>query len=135
MRVNSGTYPETGAGAGVADSASCALNGIDHVEFYVGNAKQAAYFYRAAFGFQLAAYSGPDTGTRDRASYVLKQGNIRLVLTTPLRPESDIADHILRHGDSVKCIALEVDDAEEAWRETTAHGARSASEPATHRDQ
>jgi 4-hydroxyphenylpyruvate dioxygenase len=104
------------------------LNGTDYVEFYVGNAKQAAYFYRAAFGFGLAAYRGPENGTRDRASYVLKQGKIRLVLTTPLSG-GPIADHIARHGDGVKDIALWVDDAESAWLATTSRGARSVSEP------
>lgn len=110
------------------------LNGTDHVEFYVGNARQAAYFYRSALGFRLAAYRGPETGTRDRASYVLAQGKIRLVLTTPLEPEHPIADHIRLHGDGVRDIALWVDDAEAAWRATTARGARSVRDPETLRD-
>ena len=105
------------------------LNGTDYVEFYVGNAKQAAYFYRAAFGMRLVAYAGPETGLRDRASYVVQQGKIRLVLTTPLRPGNAVADHIARHGDGVKDIALWVDDALSAWRETTKRGARSVREP------
>ena len=105
------------------------LNGTDHVEFYVGNARQAAYFYRAAFGMSLVAYSGPETGKRDRASYVLQQGKIRFVLTTPLRPEGSIADHVHRHGDGVRDVALWVDDAAHSWRETTARGARSVREP------
>jgi 4-hydroxyphenylpyruvate dioxygenase len=110
------------------------LNGTDYVEFYVGNARQAAHFYRTAFGFRLAAYRGPETGTRDRASYVLVQNKIRFVLTTPLTPEHPISDHIKLHGDGVRDIALWVDDAESAWRETTKRGARSVREPETLRD-
>lgn len=105
------------------------LNGTDYVEFYVGNARQAAYYYRAAFGMTLVAYAGPETGLRDRASYVVQQGKIRLMLTTPLRPGNAIADHIAKHGDGVKDIALWVDDAVSAWRETTRRGARSVREP------
>ena len=111
------------------------LNGTDYVEFYVGNARQAAHFYRSAFGFRLAAYRGPETGTRDRASYVLVQNKIRFVLTTPLQPEHPIVDHIRKHGDGVRDIALWVDDAESAWRETTQRGAHSVREPETLRDQ
>ena len=110
------------------------INGTDHVHFYVGNARQAAYFYRAAFGFRLLAYCGPETGVRDRSSYVLAQNKIRFVLTTPLRPDHPIGDHIRRHGDGVKDIALWVDDAEAAWRETTARGAVSVRDPETLRD-
>src|SRR3982751_6965 len=88
------------------------LNGIDHVEFYVGNAKQAAYFYRAAMGMQLVAYAGPENGVRDRASYLLEQNKIRFVLTTALHPDNDIAAHVNLHGDGVHDIALSVDDAE-----------------------
>jgi 4-hydroxyphenylpyruvate dioxygenase len=110
------------------------LNGTDYVEFYVGNARQAAYYYRAAFGFSLSAYLGPETGTRDRASYVITQNKIRFVLTTPLEPEHAIAQHVRLHGDGVRDIALWVDDAESAWRETTARGARSVREPETLRD-
>jgi 4-hydroxyphenylpyruvate dioxygenase len=110
------------------------LNGTDHLEFYVGNARQAAHFYRTAFGFELVAYRGPETGSRDRASYVLVQNKIRFVLTTPLQPEHPIAAHIQKHGDGVRDIALWVDDAESAWRETTARGARSVREPETLRD-
>ena len=106
------------------------LKGTDHAEFYVGNARQSAYFYRAAFGMQLVAYSGPETGQRDRASYVVQQGKIRFVLTTSLRPDTYIADHVARHGDGVRVIALEVDDARSAWKETTSRGARSIAEPA-----
>jgi 4-hydroxyphenylpyruvate dioxygenase len=111
------------------------LKGTDHVEFYVGNARQAAYFYRAAFGMKLVAYSGPETGQRDRASYVVQQGKIRFVLTTALRPGSYIAEHVERHGDGVRVIALEVDDARSAWRETTSRGARSVAEPAETSDE
>jgi 4-hydroxyphenylpyruvate dioxygenase len=110
------------------------LNGTDHVEFYVGNARQAAYYYRAAFGFRLAAYRGPETGTRESASYVLAQNKIRLVFTTPLAPEHPASEHVRMHGDGVRDVALWVDDAESAWRETTKRGARSVREPATLRD-
>jgi 4-hydroxyphenylpyruvate dioxygenase len=105
------------------------LKGTDHVEFYVGNARQAAYYYRAALGMSLVAYSGPETGQRDRASYVVQQGKVRFVFTTSLRPGSYIADHVAKHGDGVRVIALEVDDARAAWMETTARGARSVAEP------
>jgi len=110
------------------------LNGTDHVEFYVGNAKQAAYYYRAAFGMKLIAYSGPETGMRDRASYVLQQGKIRFVLTTPLTPGNAIAEHIKLHGDGVREIALWVDDAESAFRETTRRGAKPVLEPTVFKD-
>jgi 4-hydroxyphenylpyruvate dioxygenase len=105
------------------------LNGTDHIEFYVGNARQAAYFYRAAFGMSLVAYAGPETGRRDRASYVLQQGKVRFVLTTALRSDSEIAQHVHRHGDGVRAIALWVDDARSAWLETTSRGAKSVREP------
>jgi 4-hydroxyphenylpyruvate dioxygenase len=111
------------------------LNGTDHVEFYVGNARQAAYFYRAGFGMRLIAYAGPETGLRDRASYVLEQGKIRFVLTTPLRPDSEIAEHVRRHGDGVRDIALWVDDARQAWKETVRRGARSVREPVELKDE
>ena len=111
------------------------IEGVDHVEFYVGNAKQAAYFYRSAFGFRLIAYRGPETGTRDRASYILEQNRIRFVLTTPLYPTGEIADHVLRHGDGVKSIALTVPDAQEAWVQTTTRGAEGAEAPASLRDE
>ncbi|MCU1236917.1 MAG: 4-hydroxyphenylpyruvate dioxygenase, partial [Candidatus Solibacter sp.] len=110
------------------------LNGTDYVEFYVGNARQSAHYYRTAFGFRLTAYRGPETGTRDRASYVLVQDKIRLVLTTPLQPEGEISEHVRLHGDGVRDVALWVDDAEAAWRETTTRGARSVREPETLRD-
>jgi 4-hydroxyphenylpyruvate dioxygenase len=105
------------------------LRGTDHVEFYVGNARQAAYFYRAAFGMKLVAYAGPETGRRDRASYVLQQGKVRFVLTTPLRSDTEIAAHIAKHGDGVRAIALWVDDARKSWEETTKRGGRSVEEP------
>jgi 4-hydroxyphenylpyruvate dioxygenase len=111
------------------------LNGTDYIEFYVGNARQAAYYYRSAFGFRLTAYRGPETGSRDAASYVVTQNKIRFVLTTPLAPEHAIADHIRVHGDGVRDIALWVDDAESAWRETTKRGAKSVREPQTLRDE
>jgi 4-hydroxyphenylpyruvate dioxygenase len=111
------------------------LNGTDYIEFYVGNARQAAYYYRAAFGFRLTAYRGPETGTRDAASYVITQNKIRFVLTTPLSPEHPIAEHIRKHGDGVRDIALWVDDAEAAWRESTSRGARSIREPQTLQDE
>ncbi|PWT98492.1 MAG: 4-hydroxyphenylpyruvate dioxygenase, partial [Terriglobia bacterium] len=101
---------------------------------YVGNARQSAHYYRTAFGFRWSAYRGPETGTRDRASYVLVQNKIRLVLTTPLDPDHPIATHIKLHGDGVRDIALWVDDAESAWRETTRRGAHSVREPETLRD-
>lgn len=111
------------------------INGTDYIEFYVGNAKQASYYYRTAFGFQLIAYSGPETGIRDRASYVLKQGKIRLILTTPMHPGNDISMHVEKHGDGVKVLALWVDDAEKAWKETTSRGAKSHQEPTTLKDE
>ncbi len=111
------------------------LNGTDYVEFYVGNARQAAYFYRSAFGFRLMAYQGPETGVRDRASYVVMQDKIRFVLTTALTPGHAIDEHVRQHGDGVHDIALWVDDAESAWRETTQRGARSVRAPETLRDQ
>ena len=111
------------------------LRGTDHVEFYVGNARQAAYFYRAAFGMKLVAYAGPETGRRDRASYVVQQGKVRFVLTTPLRADSPIAEHIARHGDGVRSIALWVDDARKSWEETTQRGAVSAEEPRVLEDE
>ena len=111
------------------------LNGTDYVEFYVGNAKQAAYYYRAAFGMKLVAYRGPETGTRDRVSYVVQQNKIRFVLTTPLRPDHAIAEHVHLHGDGVHEIALWVDDAESAYRETTRRGARGVQPPATSSDE
>lgn len=105
------------------------LNGTDHVHFYVGNAKQAAYFYRTAFGMELVAYAGPETGIRDRASYVLQQGKIRFVLSTALLADHEIAAHVARHGDGVKDVALWVDNSALAFDETVRRGARPVMEP------
>jgi 4-hydroxyphenylpyruvate dioxygenase len=105
------------------------LNGTDHIEFYVGNAKQSAYYYQAAFGYKLVAYAGPETGLRDRTSYVLQQGKIRLVLTTSLDPSSEISEHVRKHGDGVKVLALWVDDARQAYEATISRGAKSHSAP------
>lgn len=105
------------------------LLGTDHIELYVGNAKQASLYYQHCFGFSLVAYAGPETGQRDRVSYVLQQGKIRLVLTTALRPDSPIAAHVTKHGDGVKVLALWVDDATKAFQETTRRGAEPASPP------
>jgi 4-hydroxyphenylpyruvate dioxygenase len=105
------------------------LEGTDYVEFYVGNAKQAAHYYMSAFGFQALAYAGPETGLRDRASYAVRQHKLTLVLTTPVRPDNVIADHIYKHGDGVKSLSLRVNDATSAWEETTKRGAKSYMEP------
>ena len=105
------------------------LNGIDHVEFWVGNARQAAAYYRALWGFTPVAFSGLETKVRDRASYVMVQNDIRFVFTAPLTPDGEIADHVRAHGDGVHDIAFAVDDVEAAWRETTTRGAVSALAP------
>ena len=105
------------------------LDGIDHIEFWVGNAKQAAHYYRALWGFTPVAYAGLETGVRDRSSFVMVQNDIRLVLTAPIGPEGEIAEHVARRGDGVHDIAFAVADVESAWRETTARGAESALEP------
>lgn len=112
------------------------LLGTDYVELYVGNAKQAAHYYKTAFGFQSLAYAGLETGMTDRTSYVLVQNKIRLVLTTPMpgKDNQDIFEHITKHGDGVKVIALWVDDATKAWKETTARGAKSYFEPMVEKD-
>jgi 4-hydroxyphenylpyruvate dioxygenase len=107
------------------------LQGTDYVEFYVGNAKQAAHFYKTAFGFQSLAYSGPETGNKEKVSYVVRSNKLTFVFTTALRPEHLVAEHVHLHGDGVKVLALRVDDAAGAWRETTLRGARSAMEPTT----
>lgn len=109
--------------------------GTDHLEFYVGNAKQAAYFYQSVFGFKLIAYSGPETAVRDKASYVLQQGKVRFVLTTSLKPDSEIAEHVKKHGDGVKVLALTVEDAELAFNETLKRGAQPAFELKTLEDE
>ena len=111
------------------------LLGTDYVEFYVGNAKQAAHFYKTAFGFQTYAYKGLETGSRDSVSYVLKQDKIKLVLTSPLNSKSPINDHIVKHGDGVKVVALWVEDARSAYDETTKRGAKSYMEPTVEKDE
>ena len=112
------------------------LLGTDYVEFYVGNAKQAAHFYKTALGFQPLAYAGLETGMKDRTSYVVVQDKIRLVFTTPISSENkDIHNHIEKHGDAVKVIAIWVDDAAKAWQETTSRGAESYLEPVTEKDE
>jgi len=111
------------------------INGTDHIELYVGNAKQAAHFYKTAFGFQSLAYAGPETGVRDVASYVLQQGKIRLVLTTPLNSKHPFSEHIIKHGDGVKMLALWVDDAYQAFEETVKRGAKVYMQPKTVTDE
>jgi len=111
------------------------INGTDYVELYVGNAKQAAHYYKTAFGFQSFAYCGLETGNKAYCSYVVAQDKIRLVLTTPFDPESEISDHIRRHGDGVKVIALWVDDARKAFEETTKRGAVAVMEPTVFSDE
>lgn len=111
------------------------LLGTDYVEFYVGNAKQAAHFYKTAFGFQSLAYKGLETGSKNQVSYVLKQDKIRLVLTTPLNSKSSINEHIVKHGDGVKVIALWVEDAKKAYQETINRGAKSYMEPVVETDE
>jgi 4-hydroxyphenylpyruvate dioxygenase len=118
----------------VAEEDFLPLHGTDYIEFYVGNAKQAAHFYKTAFGFHSLAYSGPETGTKDRASYAIRQNNITFVLTTPLRPNHSVADHHHKHGDGVKVLALTVDDATSAWKETTKRGGKSYMKPTTLKD-
>jgi 4-hydroxyphenylpyruvate dioxygenase len=110
------------------------LQGTDYVEFYVGNAKQAAHFYKTAFGFQSLAYAGPETGLKDRVSYVIRQNKLTFVLTTPLKTGNDMANHIYLHGDGVKVLALKVEDATSAWEETTKRGGRSYLQPTTLKD-
>ena len=111
------------------------LNGTDHVEFYVGNAKQSAYYYQHAWGYKLVAYSGPETGVRDRASYVLQQNKVRLVLTTSLQPDSDITRHQAKHGDGVKFLSIWVDDATQSFEETVKRGAKPYMEPTRFEDE
>lgn len=111
------------------------LNGTDYVELYVGNAKQAVHYYKNAFGFQDLAYGGLETGLKDRASYVLQQDKIRLVLTTPLVEGGPINEHLSKHGDGVRVVALWVDDATKSWEETTSRGAKSFMEPTTEEDE
>src|ERR1051326_2467716 len=104
------------------------LLGIDHVEYYVGNARQAAYYYSKAFGFHVTAYAGPETGVRDRASWVVEQGDARYVFTGAMSPDSFIAKHAFEHGDGVRDVALRVPDATHAWEEATRRGAESVAE-------
>ena len=111
------------------------LLGTDYIEFIVGNAKQAAHFYKTAFGFQSHAYKGLETGCTDYASYVIKQDKIRIVLTTPLHQDSWMNDHLSKHGDGVKVVALWVDDAKKSWEETTKRGAKSYMEPTIEKDE
>jgi len=111
------------------------LEGTDYVEFYVGNAKQAAHYYMSAFGFQALAYAGPETGIKDKVSYAVRQHKLTFVLTTPLKPGNEIADHVYKHGDGVKALALRVSDAANAWKETIKRGAHSAMEPMTVTDE
>jgi 4-hydroxyphenylpyruvate dioxygenase len=110
------------------------LLGTDHIEFYVGNAKQAAHYYITAFGFRPCAYAGPETGIKDRASYVVKQNKLTFVLTSSIRNNTPIADHVYKHGDGVKILALLVDDAARSWKETTRRGADSYLEPTVLKD-
>ncbi|MEI2756902.1 MAG: 4-hydroxyphenylpyruvate dioxygenase [Chitinophagaceae bacterium] len=111
------------------------LHGTDYVEFYVGNAKQAAHFYKTAFGFQSLAYAGPETGIKDKVSYAIRQNKLTFVLTTPLRANNAIADHIYKHGDGVKVLALKVEDARSAFEETTKRGGKSYLEPVVLNDE
>src|SRR5665647_1018158 len=111
------------------------LLGTDYVEFYVGNAKQAAHYYKTAFGFQSLAYAGPETGLRDRASYVIRQNKLTFILTTPIKKDNEIADHINKHGDGVKVLALMVEDATNAWEETTKRGGKSYMKPTILKDE
>jgi 4-hydroxyphenylpyruvate dioxygenase len=111
------------------------LEGTDHIEFYVGNAKQAAHYYQSVLGFQPLAYSGPETGVKDRASYAVRQNKITFVLTTPMRAKNPISDHVYKHGDGVKVLALKVKDATSAWKETTKRGGKSYLEPKTLKDE
>lgn len=111
------------------------LNGTDHIEFFVGNAKQSAYYYQSAWGYELVAYAGPETGVKDRASYVLQQEKIRLVLTTSLTDDSDISNHHRTHGDGVKFLSLWVDDATKSFEETVKRGAKPYMEPTTFEDK
>ena len=111
------------------------LLGTDYVEFIVGNAKQAAHFYKTAFGFQSHAYKGLETGCKEYSSYVLKQDKIRIVLTTPLNSSSWMNEHLAKHGDGVKFVALWVDDAKKSWEETTKRGAKSFMEPTIEKDE
>jgi len=111
------------------------LEGTDYVEFYVGNAKQAAHFYKTAFGFKSIAYAGPETGVKEKASYVIRQNKLTFVLTTALKTDNVIADHVYKHGDGVKFLALRVNDATNAWQQTTKRGGKSFMEPKIFTDE
>ncbi len=130
MSVSTSTNP-----AAITTTDFLPLEGTDYVEFYVGNAKQAAHYYMTAFGFQALAYAGPETGLKDRASYAVRQHKLTFVLTTPLRSSGPIADHIHKHGDGVKSLSLRVPDATKAWEETTQRGAKSYMEPQRLKDE
>jgi 4-hydroxyphenylpyruvate dioxygenase len=121
--------------ASAASTDTFPINGTDFVEFYVGNARQASHYYRTAFGFQFVAYRGPETGTRDRASYLLQQNKVRLVLTSALTPDHPAAAHVALHGDGVRDIALWVDDARQAFDRAVERGARPAQKPTVLRDE
>jgi len=110
------------------------LLGTDHIEFYVGNAKQAAHYYINAFGFQPLAYTGPETGVRDKASYAVRQNKLTFVFTAPMKPGTAIANHVSKHGDGVRVLALLVDDATNAWKETTSRGGKNHIEPTKSKD-
>jgi 4-hydroxyphenylpyruvate dioxygenase len=129
-----GDRSATAPGTAAATDDFLSIRSIDHLEFWVGNARQAAFFYQHAFGLTITAYAGLETGVRDRASYVLQQGKVRFVLTTPLGPEGPMADHVHRHGDGVRDIALEVEDVDRAYQETTKRGARGVEAPTTVKD-
>ena len=130
MADRSATAPGTAA----ATDDFLSIRSIDHLEFWVGNAKQAAFFYQHAFGLAVTAYAGLETGVRDRASYVLQQGKVRFVFSSPLGPEGFMAEQIRLHSDGVHDIALEVEDVDRAYKETTKRGARRVQEPTTVRD-
>ena len=129
------TYNTIGAPIPQSDADFLPLQGTDYVEFYVGNARQAAHFYKTAFGFQSLAYAGPETGIKDRASYAVRQNKLTFVFTTALRTGNLIADHVYKHGDGVKAIALRVDDARHSYEATTQRGARSYMEPIVLNDE
>src|SRR5438067_1581269 len=111
------------------------IQGIDYLELYVGNALQAAHYYRLVWGYSIVGYRGPETGVRDRVSYVLEQGKVRLVLTAPLQSTGAIAEHVARHGDGVKDIALRVPDAAQAYQVALSRGARGVQEPQVAEDE
>lgn len=119
----------------VASTDSFPINGTDHLEFYVGNAKQSSLYYQAALGFELVAYAGPETGVRDRVSYVLQQDKIRIVLSSSLQPGTEISRHVAEHGDGVKVLALWVDDAAKAYETAISRGAESAFAPKKLQDE